>query len=341
MNYSMYKGWIRPCLFQLDPERAHEITMSLLHNCGRYPFLTSFIAQKVEQRPCKVMGLDFPNPVGLAAGLDKDGEAIDALAALGFGFIEVGTVTPRPQPGNDKPRLFRILPAEGIINRMGFNNKGVDNLIANIKKSRYKGILGINIGKNKTTPIEKSVDDYLICLEKVYQFASYVTVNISSPNTPNLRSLQLGSALEDLVKALKARQAELAKLHNKYVPIAIKIAPDLNDEEIANICRIFLDNKVDGIIATNTTLDREVIHDMPHVTETGGLSGKPEFLKSTEVLKKINQIIQGRIPIIGVGGVDSPLTAKEKFNNGAQLVQLFTSFIYQGPAVIKEIVRYL
>ena len=325
----------------MDPEKAHLLTMKMMSIASRSPLLTSLVSQKVESRPCRVMGLDFPNPVGLAAGLDKDGEAIDAFAALGFGFIEVGTVTPKPQPGNDKPRLFRVLPAEGLINRMGFNNLGVDHLVENIKKSRYKGILGVNIGKNKVTPIEESVNDYLYCLEKVYNYASYVAVNISSPNTPNLRTLQLGDALVELVQALKKKQHELAVANNRYVPIAIKIAPDLSDEEIENICRIFLENEVDGIIATNTTLDREMIANMPHVTEAGGLSGKPEFRKSTDVLAKINKIINGRIPIIGVGGVDSPMAAAEKIKNGASLIQIYSGFIYKGPELIKNIVNYL
>ncbi|WP_405330514.1 quinone-dependent dihydroorotate dehydrogenase [Ruminobacter sp.] len=337
----MYQPLIRPCLFTMDPEKAHLLTMKMMSIASRSPLLTSLVSQKVESRPCRVMGLDFPNPVGLAAGLDKDGEAIDAFAALGFGFIEVGTVTPKPQPGNDKPRLFRVLPAEGLINRMGFNNLGVDHLVENIKKSRYKGILGVNIGKNKVTPIEESVNDYLYCLEKVYNYASYVAVNISSPNTPNLRTLQLGDALVELVQALKKKQHELAVANNRYVPIAIKIAPDLSDEEIENICRIFLENEVDGIIATNTTLDREMIANMPHVTEAGGLSGKPEFRKSTDVLAKINKIINGRIPIIGVGGVDSPMAAAEKIKNGASLIQIYSGFIYKGPELIKNIVNYL
>ncbi|WP_405367255.1 quinone-dependent dihydroorotate dehydrogenase [Ruminobacter sp.] len=337
----MYQPLIRPCLFTMDPEKAHLLTMKMMSIASRSPLLTSLVSQKVESRPCRVMGLDFPNPVGLAAGLDKDGEAIDAFAALGFGFIEVGTVTPKPQPGNDKPRLFRVLPAEGLINRMGFNNLGVDHLVENIKKSRYKGILGVNIGKNKVTPIEESVNDYLYCLEKVYNYASYVAVNISSPNTPNLRTLQLGDALVELVQALKKKQHELAVANNRYVPIAIKIAPDLSDEEIENICRIFLENDVDGIIATNTTLDREMIANMPHVTEAGGLSGKPEFRKSTDVLAKINKIINGRIPIIGVGGVDSPMAAAEKIKNGASLIQIYSGFIYKGPELIKNIVNYL
>lgn len=341
MFYSLYEGVIRPFIFKLNPESAHNLIMKSMHIASSNSVLTSLVEQKVESRPCKVMGIDFPNPVGLAAGLDKDGEAIDAFGALGFGFIEVGTVTPKPQPGNDKPRLFRVIPAEGIINRMGFNNLGVDNLVKNIKKSRYKGVLGVNIGKNKVTPLEKSVDDYLYCLDKVYNYATYITVNISSPNTPNLRKLQLGSALEELVVALKTRQAELAKQYNKYVPIAIKIAPDLTDEEIANICEIFLKNNVDGIIATNTTLDREMINDMPHVREAGGLSGRPVFEKSTEVLNKISKIIDGRIPIIGVGGIDSPLAARKKFENGASLIQIYSGFIYKGPSLIQKIVKYL
>jgi dihydroorotate dehydrogenase len=308
---------------------------------GKSKLLTSMISQNVASKPVKVMGIEFPNPVGLAAGLDKDGEAIDAFGALGFGFIEVGTVTPKPQPGNDKPRLFRIIPKNAIINRMGFNNLGVDNLVENIKKSRYKGVLGVNIGKNKVTPIEKSVDDYLYCFDKVYEYASYVTINISSPNTPNLRSLQLGEALEELVMALKKRQGELSEKYGKYVPLAVKIAPDLTDEEIEGICNIFLKHKVDGIIATNTTIARDEVKDFKNGLEIGGLSGQPVFEKSTDVLKKINQIVDGRIPIIGVGGVDSLEKAQEKFKNGAQLIQIYTGFIYEGPKLIQKIVNYL
>lgn len=340
MNYSMYESLIRPCIFQLDPETAHNITMKAMKIASSNSIFTSIVSQKVPSRPCKVMGIDFPNPVGLAAGLDKDGEAIDAFGALGFGFIEVGTVTPKPQPGNDLPRLFRVIPAQGIINRMGFNNKGIDNLIENVKKSRFDGVLGINIGKNKLTPIENSVDDYIYCLEKAYDYASYITVNISSPNTPNLRTLQQGDSLEVLVKTLKQKQAELAKKYGKYVPLAVKIAPDLTDEQIESICNVFLHYEVDGIIATNTTLERAMISDMPHVTETGGLSGRPVFEKSTEVLKKINAIIDKRIPIIGVGGIDSPLAARAKFENGASLIQIYSSFIYKGPKLIKDLVSY-
>lgn len=341
MFYSLYKSCIRPIIFKFNPETAHNMIMGQMRFMSKSKLLTAMISQNVASKPVKVMGIDFPNPVGLAAGLDKDGEAIDAFGALGFGFIEVGTVTPKPQPGNDKPRLFRIIPKKAIINRMGFNNHGVDNLVENIKKSRYKGVLGVNIGKNKVTPIEKSVDDYLYCFDKVYEYASYVTINISSPNTPNLRSLQLGEALEELVKALKKRQSELSEKFGKYVPLAVKIAPDLTDEEVEGICNIFLKHKVDGIIATNTTIARDEVKDFKNGLETGGLSGQPVFQKSTEVLKKINQIVDGRIPIIGVGGIDSLEKAQEKFKNGAELIQIYTGFIYEGPKLIQKIVNYL
>lgn len=257
------------------------------------------------------MGLTFKNPVGLAAGLDKNGECIDAFGAMGFGFVEVGTVTPRPQAGNDKPRLFRLVEAEGIINRMGFNNLGVDNLVENVKKSNYDGILGINIGKNKDTPIEKGAEDYLICMEKVYQYAGYIAVNISSPNTPGLRSLQYGEALDDLLSELKAKQAELEEKHGKYVPLALKIAPDLSDDEISQICESLIKNKIDGVIATNTTLDRSIVEGMKHCDEAGGLSGRPVQSRSTEVVRKLHQELGDQLPIIGVGGVDSYVAAKE------------------------------
>lgn len=337
MFYSMYEGLIRPCIFQMNPENAHNLIMKSMRIASKSELMCRLLEQKVMSRPCKVMGLEFDNPLGLAAGLDKDGEAIDAFAALGFGFIEVGTVTPLAQPGNDKPRLFRVIPAEGIINRMGFNNLGVDNLVENVKRTRYNGIIGINIGKNKVTPIENSTSDYLACLDKVYQHASYVTVNISSPNTPNLRTLQLGEALEDLVSALKKRQSELSVQYGKYVPLVVKIAPDLTEQEIKNICGIFVQYGVDGVIATNTTLERDMIAGLPHVREAGGLSGRPEFEISTRVLKSVCQEINGRMPVIGVGGVDGPLAARAKFESGASLVQIYSSFIYKGPKIIKDI----
>ena len=333
-----YYPLARHFLFKLDPEVAHELSIHQLAWMGGTPF-ELFFRNKLPSRPVEVMGLKFDNPVGLAAGLDKDGDAIDAFGAMGFGFIEVGTVTPRPQPGNDKPRIFRVIPAQGIINRMGFNNKGVDNLIENVKKSHYKGILGINIGKNKDTPIENGKDDYLICMDKVYAYAGYIAVNISSPNTPNLRQVQYGEALDDLLKAVKERQKELAAKHNKYVPVAVKIAPDLSQEELKQVAESLLRYGIDGVIATNTTLDRELIHDMPHAAETGGLSGRPLQNKSTEIIRSLHEYLKGQIPIIGVGGIDSAMAAREKMQAGAQLVQIYSGFIYHGPDLVKNIVN--
>lgn len=336
----MFYPLARYFLFKLDPEVAHELSIKQLALLGGTP-LDIFFRQKVPSRPVTVMGLTFDNPVGLAAGLDKDGEAIDAFGAMGFGFIEVGTVTPRPQPGNDKPRLFRVIPAEGIINRMGFNNKGVDYLIENVKKSKYKGILGINIGKNKDTPLENGKDDYLICMDKVYPYAGYIAVNISSPNTPGLRQLQYGAALDELLAALKNRQLELAEKHGKYVPLTVKIAPDLSNEEISQVAESLIRNKIDGVIATNTTLDRDMIFDMPHAAETGGLSGRPLQAKSTAVIRELAKQLNGAMPIIGVGGIDSPLAAREKLDAGAQLVQVYSGFIYKGPKLVSDIVKNL
>jgi dihydroorotate dehydrogenase len=333
-----YYPLVRHFLFKLDPEVVHELTIHQLAWMGGTPF-EAFFRNKIPSRPVEVMGLKFDNPVGLAAGLDKDGDAIDAFGAMGFGFIEVGTVTPRPQSGNDKPRIFRVIPAQGIINRMGFNNKGVDNLIENVKKSRYKGILGINIGKNKDTPIENGKDDYLICMDKVYDYAGYIAVNISSPNTPNLRQLQYGEAFDDLLNSLKGRQKALAEKHNKYVPLAVKIAPDLSPEELKQVAEALLRHKIDGVIATNTTLDREMIHDMPHAAETGGLSGRPLQNKSTEIIRQLREYLNGQIPIIGVGGIDSAMAAREKMQAGAELVQIYSGFIYNGPDLVKNIVN--
>lgn len=287
------------------------------------------------------MGLTFRNPVGLAAGLDKNGECIEAFDAMGFGFVEVGTVTPRAQSGNDKPRLFRLVGAEGIINRMGFNNLGVDNLIENVKKAKYSCVLGINIGKNKDTPIEKGAEDYLICMEKVYEYAGYIAVNISSPNTPGLRTLQYGEALDELLVELKRKQAELEEKHGKYVPLALKIAPDLTDDEISQICQSLINNKIDGVIATNTTLDRTMVEGMKHAQEAGGLSGRPLQSRSTEVVRLLCKELQGNIPIIGVGGVDSYVAAKEKMLAGADLVQVYSGFIYHGPGLVRDIVKNL
>ncbi|MCA2018679.1 quinone-dependent dihydroorotate dehydrogenase [Vibrio tritonius] len=330
----------RTGFFKLDAEKAHDLAIQNFKRFTGTP-LDLFYRQHLPNRPVECMGLTFKNPVGLAAGLDKNGECIEAFGAMGFGFVEVGTVTPRPQPGNDKPRLFRLIPAEGIINRMGFNNKGVDVLVENVKKAKYDGIIGINIGKNKDTPIENGVDDYLICMDKVYDFAGYIAVNISSPNTPGLRTLQYGEALDELLAALKAKQSELAEKHDKYVPLALKIAPDLSDDELRQICQSLLKNKIDGVIATNTTLDRSLVEGMKFASETGGLSGRPLASRSTEVIKCLYQELGEEIPIIGVGGIDDYVSAKEKLMAGAKLVQVYSGFIYKGPGLVRDIVTNL
>ena len=331
---------VRPALFKLDPERAHELTFQQLRFISGTP-LEGLIRQSLPSRPVTCMGLTFPNALGLAAGLDKNAECIDAFGAMGFGFVEVGTVTPLAQPGNDKPRMFRLVPAEGIINRMGFNNLGVDHLIANVKKSRFKGILGINIGKNKDTPVEKGKDDYLICMEKVYAHAGYIAINISSPNTPGLRTLQYGEALDDLLSAIKLKQQELQARHLKYVPVAVKIAPDLTEEELIQVADSLVRHNIDGVIATNTTLDRSLVTGLKYAEEMGGLSGRPVQSRSTEVIRRLAQELQGRLPIIGVGGIDSLVSAREKITAGATLVQIYSGFIYKGPSLIKDIVTYL
>ncbi|ABL99800.1 quinone-dependent dihydroorotate dehydrogenase [Shewanella amazonensis] len=324
-------------MFQMDPERAHNLAIGSLKRTANTP-MTAFYAQCIAPKPVTCMGIIFPNPVGLAAGLDKDGEAIDAFHAMGFGHVEVGTVTPRPQPGNDLPRLFRLKPAKGIINRMGFNNKGVDNLVANLKAKKTDILVGVNIGKNKDTPVEEGKNDYLICMDKVYPHAAYIAVNISSPNTPGLRTLQYGDLLDDLLSSLKAKQTELAEQHGKYVPIALKIAPDLTDEEIASIATSLIKNQFDAAIATNTTLSRDGVSGLANANETGGLSGKPLTELSTKVIKKLAAELKGEIPIIGVGGINSSQDALAKFDAGATLVQIYSGFIYQGPKLIKDIV---
>jgi len=326
---------LRPALFRLDPETSHILTLRLLrslHTTG----LTGIVAQHIADEPRNVMGLTFPNPVGLAAGLDKNGECIDGLAALGFGFIEIGTVTPQPQPGNPRPRLFRIPQANAIINRMGFNNDGVDKLIENVKRAEYRGILGINIGKNAATPIEKAADDYLTGLRKVYPLASYVTVNISSPNTKNLRDLQGGDALDALLRALKQEQQQLAEKHGKYVPLVVKIAPDLDGEQIKQIARLLIAHRIDGVIATNTTLSREGVEGMAHGGEAGGLSGAPLCKRSTDVIRQLAAELQGALPIIGVGGVLKGEDAAEKLRAGASLVQVYSGLVYRGPKLVGE-----
>ena len=298
--------------------------------------MSCLIASRPADDPRDVMGLTFSNPVGLAAGLDKNGDCIDGLAALGFGFIEIGTITPLPQSGNPKPRLFRLPEANAIINRMGFNNDGVDKLIANVKRAKYQGILGINIGKNAVTPIENAADDYLTCLRKVYPYASYITVNISSPNTKNLRQLQDEEALTRLLSALKGEQQKLADTHGKYVPIALKIAPDMESDQLKQIAALLMQHQIDAVIATNTTLSRVGVEGMPHGEEAGGLSGAPVREKSTEVIRQLSAELQGALPIIGAGGILNGADAAEKINAGASLVQFYSGMIYRGPALIGE-----
>ncbi|NYS29670.1 quinone-dependent dihydroorotate dehydrogenase [Pantoea sp. WMus005] len=336
----MFYPIVRPALFKLDPERAHELTFQQLRFMNGTP-LEMFYRQNLPSRPVTCMGLTFKNALGLAAGLDKNAECIDAFAAMGFGFVEVGTVTPRAQSGNDKPRMFRLVEAGGIINRMGFNNLGVDHLVENVKKARFNGVLGINIGKNKDTPVEQGKDDYLICMEKVYAHAGYIAINISSPNTPGLRSLQYGEALDDLLSSIKLKQKELEQRHLKYVPLAVKIAPDLSEEELIQVADSLIRHQIDGVIASNTTLDRSLVSGLKHAEEVGGLSGRPVQSRSTAVIQRLSQELQGRLPIIGVGGIDSLTAAREKIAAGATLVQIYSGFIYQGPGLIKDIVTHL
>lgn len=331
---------LRAQLFRMDAENAHHLTLRAIGAAGRTG-IAGLVAPHVADAPRTVMGLTFRNPVGLAAGLDKDGAAIDGLASLGFGFIEVGTVTPRAQPGNARPRMFRLPEAGAIINRMGFNNAGVDQFVKNVQAARYRGVLGLNIGKNADTPIERAADDYLYCLERVYPFASYVTINISSPNTKNLRQLQGAGELDALLAALKDKQQRLADLHGKLVPLVLKIAPDLDDEQVKAIAGTLLRHGIEGVIATNTTLSRTAVAGLPHADEAGGLSGKPVFDLSNQVIRKLRAEVGDTMPIIGVGGIFSGEDARAKLAAGASLVQLYTGFIYRGPALVGECVRAL
>ncbi|NCP63074.1 MAG: quinone-dependent dihydroorotate dehydrogenase [Paraglaciecola sp.] len=331
---------IQKALFTQDAEWSHDFSMNWLRRSQHTP-LALMYKQNLEDKPCTVFGLQFKNPVGLAAGLDKNGECIDAFAAMGFGFIEIGTVTPRAQLGNDKPRMFRLPAGQAIINRMGFNNKGVDNLVNNVKKAKYRGILGINIGKNKDTPEEAALVDYISCLQKVYEHASYVTINISSPNTPGLRNLQHGQALHALLKGLKDEQAKLADIHGSYKPVLVKIAPDLSDAEIDNMADALISAQIDGVIATNTTLDRQLVAGQQYADEAGGLSGAVLTEKSLYVAQRLSTVLKGAMPIIGVGGIHDSTTAKARIDAGSSLIQLYTSLIYKGPQVIKEIVNAL
>ncbi|HZP85402.1 MAG TPA: quinone-dependent dihydroorotate dehydrogenase [Burkholderiales bacterium] len=330
--------WLRPLLFRLDAERAHALTLDALELAARaglprIPVLPG--------DPVRAMGIDFPNRVGLAAGLDKNAAHVEALARLGFGFIEVGTVTPRPQLGNPRPRLFRIPQARAVINRLGFNNLGVDRLVHNVRSARYRGILGINIGKNYDTPIERAASDYIACMCKVYPLASYLTVNISSPNTLNLRQLQEPDELDRLLGALKSEQVRLADEHGRYIPMAVKIAPDLSPEQIDTIAERLLAHRIDGVIATNTTLSRDGVEGLPHGDEVGGLSGAPLTAKATGVAERLASRLRGRIPIVGVGGIMSATDAQARVACGASLIQLYTGLVYAGPDLICECVRAL
>lgn len=328
----------RPLLFSMDAENAHNLALPMLNKAAALG--VTAVLRRPAPDPRTVMGVRFPNPVGLAAGLDKDGAYIDGLAALGFGSIEIGTVTPRAQPGNPKPRMFRLPQAKAIINRMGFNNGGVDTFVANVEASRFyqdrQGVLGLNIGKNADTPIERAADDYLHCLAKVYPYASYVTVNISSPNTKDLRQLQGASELDSLLAALKDAQQRLADQHKRYVPIALKIAPDLDGEQVGNIAGALLRHQFDGVIATNTTITRDAVLGLSHAEETGGLSGAPVLSLSNLVIRALKRELGDAIPIIGVGGIQCGEDAQAKIDAGAVLVQLYSGLIYRGPALIAE-----
>lgn len=331
---------LKPFLFRMEPERAHEVTLSLLSTAQKTGFVLPALYSN-QHKPINVMGIDFKNPVGLAAGLDKNGDYIDALAALGFGFIEIGTITPKPQVGNHRPRLFRLPQANAIINRMGFNNAGVHAMVENIERAKYQGVLGINIGKNATTLMANAADDYVYCLQQVYNHASYVTVNISSPNTKDLRSLQKGDALAKLLDVLKNEQSKLATANKHYVPMVLKVAPDLDKEQIEHISKQIQNYEFDGLIVSNTSISRIGVNHLPQSQETGGLSGAPISDMSDEALKQFHQVLQGKVPLIGVGGIDSGEKAAKKQNLGASLVQIYSGLIYKGPALIGECVDAL
>lgn len=331
-------GFARPLLFRLDAETAHGLALTAIEAAYRTG-LNPLVASRPKPLPTGTFGLAFDNPVGLAAGLDKDGAHIDALAALGFGFIEIGTTTPRPQPGNPKPRMFRLPEHEAVINRLGFNNGGVDALLANVERARYRGVLGINIGKNKDTPNERAIDDYLHCLERVYPLASYVTVNISSPNTQGLRDLQQEDTLRALVSTLRDAQERLAAKNGARKPLLVKIAPDLDAAELDGIAAVFTATGVDGVIATNTTVDHAAVAGHRFASEAGGLSGRPLFARSTEVLRQLRARLPDSIPLVGVGGILAGADAAAKIDAGAALVQFYTGMIYRGPGLIGECVE--
>ncbi|PIQ36800.1 MAG: dihydroorotate dehydrogenase (quinone) [Lysobacterales bacterium CG17_big_fil_post_rev_8_21_14_2_50_64_11] len=327
----------RPLLFALDPERAHAHSMRLLE-LGYHSGASRLLWPRPRPLPTRAFGLSFANPVGLAAGLDKNGEHIDALFALGFGFVEIGTVTPRPQAGNPKPRLFRLSGDAALINRMGFNNAGVDALVRNVERSRRRGILGINIGKNKDTPNENAADDYLLCMQRVYGLADYLVINISSPNTRGLRELQGEDPLRRLLGSLREQQERLAVMHGKRVPMLVKLAPDLDETTIDAIAVVLNQAQIDGVIATNTTLDRAPVLDHPFAHESGGLSGQPLYGRSTRVLRRLRARLDERVDLIGVGGVMSAADAAGKVAAGAALIQLYSGLVFTGPTLIRDTV---
>lgn len=336
MLYSL----IRPWLFKLEAETAHRLSLTaltLLNQTG----LLRLVAQPGPARPRQLMGLTFPNPVGLAAGLDKNGDYIAALGGLGFGFLEVGTITPRPQPGNPRPRLFRLPAGQAVINRMGFNNKGVAYLAQRLRQTTYPGIIGVNIGKNFGTPLAEAHRDYLLCMQQLYALASFITVNISSPNTKGLRDLQNVSDLTRLLHILKTEQHHLAAEHQKYVPLVVKIAPDLTTDQIKALADRFMTHKVDGVIATNTTISRSAVDHLPHGRQAGGLSGAPLTARSTEVIRLLRQQMGPAMPLIGVGGIMTAEDAQAKIEAGADVVQLYTGLVYQGPPLVGQVVRRL
>jgi len=333
---------LRPLLFSLDAETAHHLSLSALRLAECSGLLRLAFPADEFATPVEVMGLKFSNRVGLAAGLDKEGNTIDALGRLGFGFVEIGTITPRPQSGNPKPRLFRLIPQEAIINRMGFNNPGIEAGVANVRRHRhFHGVIGFNIGKNKDTPNENAADDYLACLRAAYPVADYIAVNLSSPNTPGLRDLQSEDASARLLETLKREQERLAVLHGKQVPLLFKVAPDLEEAHITGLAKVFLDGGLDGLIATNTTLDRSAVQGHPRAPEAGGLSGKPLTERSTEVVRAFASAFGGKVPIIGVGGISTVEDAQAKLRAGASLVQIYSAFIYRGPQLVADLVKKL
>lgn len=336
----MFYSAARQLLFRIDPEEAH--TMSLKSLCAlQKAGLTGLIAPQVKRRPVRALGLEFPNPLGLAAGMDKHAEYVDALGSLGFGFLELGGVTPRPQPGNPRPRVFRLPEAEAMINRFGFNSVGVEQFVANLRKSRYTGIVGVNLGKNKDTPNEAAVNDYLYSLDRIYSLAHFATINVSSPNTANLRQLQSEAELRPVLAAVHRRREELSQRHGRRVALAVKIAPDVDDEAIQSFARVAVEEGMDAVIATNTTVSREAVSNLPHGMEAGGLSGAPLRAMSTEVIRKLARALDGAIPIIGVGGIMSADHAREKLEAGATLLQLYCGLVYRGPHVVADIVNGL